>query len=373
MWRTWSGDDAIALASFLDSIPAEIPSETVAEGANVEPAGGDPGAGRPPLSAAAGAADGPRPGVPEASGGDDENGPVPCEAAMLVAPLATHDGLLGVLKVAALHRGTFGPYEADLVRRFMPVASVAIQNSQRTASLEGKMLAAERKHAVADLARGVSHDVNNALGAILPLVQQMQADLEAGRDVPDIFRDDLRSIKRSVQVCRRIFGGMLSLARESARKTGQGDVRRAIDSALAVLEDGMKRRKIRIEVELPDHLPMVKGGQGDLEQLFLNLATNARDAMPSGGSLQIRARRAADSVELIVSDTGCGIPPEILPRIQEPFFSTKQHGSGLGLSICRSIVWEMGGEIGFESTPGTGTRVRIVAPVIDERKGEAPA
>ena len=93
---------------------------------------------------------------------------MPREAAMLCAPLATRDGVLGVLKVAARHAGTFGTYEAELLQRFMPLAAVAIQNSQRTVTLEAKMLAAERKHAIADLARGISHDVNNALGLSCP-------------------------------------------------------------------------------------------------------------------------------------------------------------------------------------------------------------
>ena len=360
-WREWSGRRVDALATLLD-------------GDGIEPAGGgehrDERAGEGARGEAARSTDSLRESVLR----DEVSGETPPqEFAVLLAPLGTREGLLGVLKVAALHRGTFGPYEAELVRRFMPLASVAIQNSQRAASLEGKMLEAERKHAVADLARGVSHDVNNALGSILPLVQQMLADLEAGRVEPEVLKEDLRSVERSVQVCRRIFGGMLSLGRENARKTGQCDARRAIESALTVLQDGMKRRGIRLELDLPRHLPMIKGGQGDLEQLFLNLATNARDAMGSDGVLRIRARRAGDGLEMVVEDTGSGILPELMSRIQEPFFSTKPHGSGLGLSICRSIVWEIGGELRFESEPGRGTRVTITAPVVDERRGEMPS
>src|SRR5215831_18196911 len=95
------------------------------------------------------------------------------EFCMLCAPLATRDGVLGVLRVAACYPGSLSSYEADLVQRFTPLAAVAIQNSQRTVTLEAKMLEAEKKHAVANLLRGVSHDVNNALGCVLPLVQQI--------------------------------------------------------------------------------------------------------------------------------------------------------------------------------------------------------
>jgi two-component system, NtrC family, sensor kinase len=99
------------------------------------------------------------------------------EFCMLCAPLAAREDVLGVLKVAGCYPGSFSSYEADLVQRFTPLAAVAIQNSQRTVTLEAKMLEAEKKHAIANLLRGVSHDVNNALGCILPLVQQVLEDI----------------------------------------------------------------------------------------------------------------------------------------------------------------------------------------------------
>jgi two-component system NtrC family sensor kinase len=287
------------------------------------------------------------------------------EAAMLCAPLATRDGVLGVLKVAARHAGTFGKYEADLLHRFMPLAAVAIQNSQRTVTLEAKMLAAERKHAIADLARGVSHDVNNALGAVLPLVQQMLADVRSGRADPTVLAADLHQIEQSLQTCRRIFGGMLTLARGTAQKVGQGDVHRAIESTLAILQDSLERQGVRLRLESAKDLPLIKGGQGDLEQLFLNLLANARDAMPAGGQLLVRAQRSGDKVEIAIQDSGCGISPEHLSRIEEPFFTTKHSGNGLGLSICRSIIWEMHGDLKISSQEGVGTEVRVVLPMLE--------
>src|SRR5262249_18285032 len=150
-------------------------------------------------------------------------------AALLCAPLGTGDGLLGVLRVAARHPRTFGPYEAELLQRFTPLAGIAIQNSQRTEILEAKMLEAEKKHAIANLARGVSHDVNNALGSVLPLVQQMLADLQSGQIETQVLADDLQQVEQSLQTCRRIFGGMLAMARGSGQKIGEGSVNRAIE------------------------------------------------------------------------------------------------------------------------------------------------
>jgi signal transduction histidine kinase len=286
----------------------------------------------------------------------------PREACLLCAPLASREALLGVLKVAATHRGAFAPYEAKLVSHFLPQVSVALQIAQRTEALEQKIIAAHRKHAMADLARGVSHDVNNALGAVLPLVQQMQEDLRAGRVEPAVLAEDLGAVEKSVQVCRRIFGGMLSFARGAARNAGQAYVGQAVEWARTLLRDSLERRAVEVVVELEPDLAAVHGVQADLDQLVLNLVTNSRDAMPQGGRLAVRARRQGEAVELVVEDNGCGIPPEHLAKIQEPFFSTKPDGHGLGLAICRSIIWQMRGTLDLRSTPGQGTRVAAVLP-----------
>jgi len=324
-----------------------------------------PGQSAEPLARLLGYHDGDPAADGDGATGGAPPGPAAREETMLCAPLTTREGPIGLLKVSALHVGTFGPYEADLVQRFMSIATVAIQNSQKTETLQARMLEAVRKHAIVDLARGVSHDINNALGAVLPLVQQMQEDVRTGRVDPAVHEKDLQQIEQSLQICRRIFSGMLNFARGSARNAGEGDARRAVEGTLGVLSDTLERRGVRLVVEVPDGLPFVKGGQGDLEQLFLNLITNARDAMESGGVLTVRARRQGAALEFVIEDTGIGIPPDRMAKIQEPFFTTKPHGTGLGLSTCRWIVWEMRGEMKIESQPGRGTRVTLTLPVIE--------
>ena len=284
------------------------------------------------------------------------------EASMLCAPLVTRDGLVGMLKIAALHPGQLTPYDADLVEHFRSHAAMAIQNLHRAESLRARVLAAERKHAMADLARSVSHDVNNALGAMLPLVQQLQEDVRSGSLMPDVVAEDLEQLQKSLQVCRRIFGGMLSFSRGAARRTGHAHVRRGIETASAILKYGMGRSGIELVIDVPDDLPAAGCSQSDLEQVILNLLTNARDAMPGGGSITVRARAAAGQVELFVVDSGHGIAPQYLARVLEPFFTTKPGGNGLGLSICRSIVWEVDGSIAVRSNPGAGTEIEIVLP-----------
>jgi two-component system NtrC family sensor kinase len=285
------------------------------------------------------------------------------EATMLVAPLVTHEGLVGVLKVASRYPGGLRPYDGDLVERFRSQAAAAIENLRWAESLRARVLTAERKHAMAELARSVAHDVNNALGSMLPLVQQMQSDVRDGAVDAAVFGEDLDRVHQSLQVCRRIFGGMLSFARGSARKTRHGDVRTAIETVAAILKDGMGRRGIDLAVDLAPDVPPVGCAQSDLEQVLLNLLTNAREASGDGGRIAVRTRLLPEVVEMAIADSGSGIAAEHLARVSEPFFTTKPHGNGLGLTICRSILWEIGGDLAIQSTVGVGTSVTATLPL----------
>ncbi len=135
--------------------------------------------------------------------------PVPPETHMLCAPIVTPDGTLGVLKLSSRAPGILGSYEQALVQDFMPLASLAVQFSVRTETMQARMLQAERKHALAEVTRGIAHDVNNALGAMLPLVQQLREDVQHDRLQRETLAEDLAHVEASIQICRRIFGGML--------------------------------------------------------------------------------------------------------------------------------------------------------------------
>lgn len=289
---------------------------------------------------------------------------VPLEVGMVCAPISTPDGTLGVLKLSSRRARVLDEYEARLVEDFMPLASLAIQFSVRTESLRAKMLHSERKHALANLTRGIAHDVNNALGATLPLVQQLRDDAAGGRIRTAALRQDLGHIESSIQTCRRIFGGMLAVARGPERTVGHGNLRRAIDGALSVLADSMRRRSIEVSVDLPEELPAIRSGQGDLTQVVLNLCANAKDAMPTGGRLSLTAVDNDESILLEIRDSGSGITAESMERVWEPFYTTKSDGNGLGLVICRSILWEIGGEMKIESEEGAGTLILITLPVL---------
>ncbi len=300
-------------------------------------------------------------------------GPEPLEGTILWVPLQ-HDGeLLGLLKIAARRPGALAAPEAAGVERVVRHLASVIHNARRALSMEERILEAEKKHAMADLARAISHDVKNAIGAILPLAQQAREELSTGTAKPDVLVQDLVQIEQSAQICQRIFDGMLQLARSESRPSGSASLSKALEGTLAILGTRVKRAGVALEMKVPDGLPEVSASLGGLEQVFLNLFTNALDAMPAGGRLKVQARHLGGRVEVRIADTGAGIPPDELKRIHEPFYTTKQEGFGLGLAICRSILWESGGEMTVDSQLGRGTTVTVVLPVAGDRTGARPA
>jgi PAS domain S-box-containing protein len=232
-----------------------------------------------------------------------------------------------------------------------------------TKELERQLLEAEGKRAMADLAGGVAHDLNNALGAVLPMIQALQADLEEGRIEPHQFLHDLRQIEKYTRLSVRIFQGMLAMSRGTFAIDKMVDVNERAHTALDLLSLRLQKARVEVRLELQPDLPPTLAHPGRLEQVFHNLIGNAIDAMPEGGVLTLRTWSDSDSLFIEVEDTGSGIPEELLARVQEPFYTSKRHGTGLGLSVVRSIVWEHNGKMEMRSQVGKGTTVRLEIPV----------
>ena len=177
-------------------------------------------------------------------------------------------------------------------------------------------------------------------------------------DLSPVVREDLGVIHRHAQRVARLVQGLLSYARPMTSEPVAVDVNRAVDEILALAETQLAKAGVRIVTTLDRSLPSTSGDSSALEQVVLNLITNARQAMDDGGEIRIVTRMAAGEsgwIELVVADTGPGIPPEIVSKIFDPFFSTKATGTGLGLSITYRIVRDHGGTIDVRSTPGHGT------------------
>ena len=143
------------------------------------------------------------------------------------------------------------------------------------------------------------------------------------------------------------------------------DLNRVVEETLSLVAHPLKTSQIKIVREFGDGLPAVRGSANKLQQVFLNLFLNARDAMPSGGMLEVRTGAHNGSVEVEIVDTGAGIPRELIHRIFDPFFTTKAsgRGTGLGLSVTYGIIQEHGGSIEVTNRPDGGARFRLELPV----------
>jgi hypothetical protein len=241
--------------------------------------------------------------------------------------------------------------------------------------LESELEQARRLESLGKLAGGVAHDFNNLLAVLLNYSDFVAASLPA-RPPPGLedtwtrLQHDIDEITRAAQRGRDLTRRLLTFARRDVTGSEVMDLNEAVGAIEGLLERLLGDR-CELHVSFDPHLPRVRLDAGQLEQIILNLAVNARDAMPEGGHLRVATRSVGNEVHLEVSDTGAGMSEEVRQRAFEPFFTTKPkgEGTGLGLAILHGIVTTAGGSVTIESAPGRGTTFRIALPVARE---EAP-
>lgn len=291
-------------------------------------------------------------------------------ASFLCAPLFFGGEFLGLLKIAAWRRRRFDRRDLAVVERFLPAAAVSIRNARLNMSLERQAIQAELKATLVTLASAVAHDVNNAVGSILPLTQQIRDEVGRGEVSLEALAEDLAVIEEKARLCRRIFSNMLRVARADRAGDGPVDVNQVVRETLPFLQGQAGRQGIEVVLDLEAHLPAVSFSRNDLQHVVFNLVLNSLEAMAAGGGRRIvlSTRRDGDGRALLaVADDGPGIAPELLEKVQEPFFTTKAGGTGLGLAIVRSMTWQNGGTFDFESAPGEGTRVNLSLQLAGEQ------
>jgi PAS domain S-box-containing protein len=215
-----------------------------------------------------------------------------------------------------------------------------------------------------ELSASIAHELNNPLATISLRVENLLMPMTAD----DPKRHSLEIIGQEVDRMARLVDNLLEFSRRGHRQISTVDVIDEISKSIDFVHYHLRTRKVDVEREFEELLPTIQADRQRLRQLFLNLLTNASDAMPRGGTLIVRIRRGvlgeSEAVEIEFADTGEGITPEHLKQIWEPFFTTKEagKGTGLGLAICRRIVDEHGGRIEIASTIGQGTIVRVSFP-----------
>jgi len=227
--------------------------------------------------------------------------------------------------------------------------------------LEEQLRQAEKLSSIGLLAAGVAHEINTPIAGISSYTQMLlkKEDMDAPRR-----KKILEKIEKQTFRAAEIVSGLLNFSRLGGSEFSAVDVNQIIHDSLSLLNHQFERNHIRVVPELESSLPPIRGNTGKLQQVFVNLFLNARDAMPLGGELAIHTGMNDSAVVINVSDTGAGIPKENLSRIFDPFFTTKGigQGTGLGLAISYGIIQEHGGGIFVESASGQGTRFTLKLP-----------
>jgi PAS domain S-box-containing protein len=247
--------------------------------------------------------------------------------------------------------------------------------------LQSQLSLADRMASMGTLAAGIAHEINNPLafvisnlGFLLDEMRRMPSMLPGGlasRPEVDEWRSVLMEAREGAERVRQIVRQLKAFSRPDEERQEAVDLHAVLDSAVMLAANEIKHRA-RLKREY-GAMPHVKGNEGRLCQVFLNLVVNAAQAIPEGAAEKNEIRlvtREGEQGRVIaeVQDTGSGIPPEVLGRIFDPFFTTKPVGvgTGLGLSICHGIITSLGGEISVESQPGRGTTVRVVLPAAEK-------
>jgi two-component system NtrC family sensor kinase len=251
-----------------------------------------------------------------------------------------------------------------LAREFNAMAaSLARQRSE--------LLRAERLAAVGRIASQITHEIRNPLNAISLNAELL--DEEIGPGSSGEARSLLKAIGREVDRLNGVIENYLRFARLPKPHKAREDLNEILSDLLDFIAPEMAAARVEVRRQLGPGLPPVLGDEGQLRAAFLNLLRNGREAMPGGGTVTVATRLAAEGeLEAVVRDTGAGIPEDVLPRIFDPFYSTKERGTGLGLAFALQVAQEHGGSLRCESQPGRGTAFFVRLPVAGEAGAPAP-
>ena len=232
--------------------------------------------------------------------------------------------------------------------------------AKQVGRMQNEMVEKEKMVAIGQIAAGIAHEVGNPLSSISSIVQMLKrkGSSEPMREQLDLIETHIRRISGTVRQ-------LVHLARPRPARWERLNVGQTLEEAIDLISFDRRARNVEIDVQVPDSLPTTYGLHSELQQVFINLALNALDAMPEGGKLTVRAKTRESSILVSFRDTGCGVSEEVGRRMFEPFFTTKGpgQGTGLGLAVSHGIIQKHGGAIGYESAPEEGTTFTIRLPI----------
>jgi len=233
--------------------------------------------------------------------------------------------------------------------------------------LEDQLKRADRLSALGVLAAGVAHEIRNPLTGMKMIVQLLISEFGEG----DPKREPLSIIQNEIDRLERIIANLLDFARPSKAKAIPIDLPEILNACLLLIHNQINKAEIQLEKRFPGDLPTVVGDPDQLKQVFLNILTNAVHATKPGGQLKVSVEPRPEGLVAAVCDTGCGIPANRIRSIFDPFMTTKEDGTGLGLSVALRIIEEHGGRIDVDSIEGQGSTFSVFLPLQPEANGAA--
>jgi signal transduction histidine kinase len=252
----------------------------------------------------------------------------------------------------------------EVAQAFNDLAQRLVAETERALDLENRLRRAATVAVAGKLAASLAHEVGTPLNIISGRAEYMLKSLPQG----DPRRDDLEGIVVQIERISRIITSLLDSVRPQGPKLEPTEPAALVDQLFPLLRHAARQREVTLVRDVPAELPPIQADPAQLQQVLINLVVNALDATPAGGRITISASAAdrgdARGVVMRVADTGCGIPPALLPRVFDAFLTTKPPGggTGLGLAICRDIVRAHGGDIEVESPPDAGTTFTVWLP-----------
>ncbi|MGA3115932.1 MAG: ATP-binding protein [Syntrophobacteraceae bacterium] len=280
-------------------------------------------------------------------------------------PITLKEHVIGIIRIFFFEKRKFSAEDLDFLVAIARQCAYALERArlfeEQQIRYERLVVQTERLSALGRMAAGIAHEINNPLAGILLFSTSVRKEIK--KDGP--VKKCLDIIIRETIRCRDIIQNLLEFAREKQPQKAPTGINSVLERSLGLLENLFLVNRIKLHRNLQPKLPDCFVDENQIEQVFLNLLLNAVEAIGQNGLITVRTRFNPDFNCIVteVEDTGCGIPHEILPKIFDPYFSTKPLGSGLGLSMTYGIIKSHGGELKAFSGQGEGTRFIVELPI----------